>query len=399
MLHSRRLSILFIGTLPPRVGGSAIANSQLLLGCAALGHRVRALAPMTTEAMQTGDVFAASHPDIEVTRYFVPSFENSPNVPASDHHRQVEGQQIQEMLSALIARERPDILIIGREAFAWYVPALAATFALPCLLMVHGATTIGILTGSYPEDQARQLLEQYRRVDLIVTPAKHMAENLRRLDLTNIKVIPNAIDLQRFSPKPKSEVLLRQLSIQTDDITIVHASNLKSLKRPLDLVHSAERTLRQNPNLVYLIVGDGPCRKPMEEACQISNIAERFRFIGEVDHERMPEYINLADMVVMPSAAETQALVYLETQACARLLLASDIPGAREVVVDGETGLLFRTGDIEDLTSKILLGASDDGLRAHIGHKAWEQVQSHSLSEAVATYAATLAEVVRRRQK
>jgi glycosyltransferase involved in cell wall biosynthesis len=56
----------------------------------------------------------------------------------------------------------------------------------------------------------------------------------------------------------------------------------------------------------------------------------------------MPDYINLADIVVMPSAAETQALVYLETQACARLLLASDIPGAREVIVDGETGLLFR---------------------------------------------------------
>jgi hypothetical protein len=73
MTYSRRLSILFIGALPPRVGGSAIANSQLLLGCAALGHTVRALAPMTTEAMQVGDVFAVNHPDIEVTRYCVPS--------------------------------------------------------------------------------------------------------------------------------------------------------------------------------------------------------------------------------------------------------------------------------------------------------------------------------------
>jgi glycosyltransferase involved in cell wall biosynthesis len=342
MPPSYRLNILFVGTLPPRLGGSAIANSQLLVGCAALGHTVRALAPITAEALQSGDVFAAGHPGIGVTRYLVPSFENSPNLPASDSHRQLEGKQIQEVLPALITRQRPDIIIIGREAFAWYVPALASMYSLSCLLMVHGATTIGILTGTYPEALAQRLLAQYRKVDLIVTPAQHMAENLRQLGLNNIRVIPNAVDLQRFSPRPKNEALLQQLTIRDDDIVVVHVSNLKSLKRPLDIVSSAEKALRHNPKLVYVIVGDGPCREPMEDACRSSNISERFRFVGEVAHDRMPDYINLADIVVMPSAAETQALVYLETQACARLLLASDIPGAREVIVDGETGLLFR---------------------------------------------------------
>ncbi|MBI3801607.1 MAG: glycosyltransferase family 4 protein [Deltaproteobacteria bacterium] len=393
------LNILFVGTLPPRLGGSAIANSQLLIGCAALGHTVRALAPITAEALQSGDAFAADHPSLGVTRYRVPSFENSPDRPASDHHRQVEGTQIQEMLPALITHQRPDILIIGREAFASYVPQLARTYSLPCLLMVHGATTIGILTGTYPEALARQLLEQYRQVALIVTPAHHMADNLRRLGLMNLKVIANAVDLQRFAPRPKNEALRRQLAIRDDDITVLHVSNLKSLKRPLDLVKAAERTLPQNSTLVYVIVGDGPCRAAMEDACRSSQIAEKFRFVGEVSHERIPDYLNLADMVVMPSAAETQALVYLETQACARLLLASDIPGAREVIVNGETGLLFRTGDIDDLTAKTLLAASDPKRRADIGRTAWERVQVHSLSHAVATYAATLAEVVRQQQK
>jgi glycosyltransferase involved in cell wall biosynthesis len=262
--------------------------------------------------------------------------------------------------------------------------------------MVHGATTIGILTGSYPVDLARQLLEQYRRVNLIVTPARHMAENLRQLGLGNIKVIPNPVDLQRFSPRPKNEDLLRQLTIQSDDTVIVHASNLKALKRPLDLVNSAERALRKNPKLMYVIVGDGPCKEFMAEACRTSNVAERFRFVGEVDHDCMPEYINLAEIVVLPSEAETQALVYLETQACGRLMLASDIPGAREVIVDGETGLLFRMGDIDDLAAKTLLAASDTKLRAVIGRQAWEQVQVHSLDNVVSIYAATLEDVVRR---
>jgi glycosyltransferase involved in cell wall biosynthesis len=58
----------------------------------------------------------------------------------------------------------------------------------------------------------------------------------------------------------------------------------------------------------------------------------------------VPDYINLADVVVMPSEREGQSLVYLEAQACGKLIVASDIPAAREVITDGETGLLFERG-------------------------------------------------------
>jgi hypothetical protein len=60
---------------------------------------------------------------------------------------------------------------------------------------------------------------------------------------------------------------------------------------------------------------------------------------------------------------------------------------------------LFRTGDSDDLTTKILLAAGDPERRADIGRKAREQVQVHSLSNAVATYAATLEDVVRGHKK
>ncbi len=390
------LSILFVGTIPPHPGGSAIANSHLLIGCAKLGHKVRALAPITAEALQTRDVFAAGHSDIRVTRYMVPSFESFPNIPASDDYRRLEGNQINDMLPAMIARERPDIIIIGRETFAWHVPDLARTSSLPCILMIHGATTIGILTGTYSEVLAEQLLKQYRKVNLIVIPAKHMAKSLEQLGINNIKVIPNAVDLHQFSPRRKNDALLRELAVRDDDIIVMHLSNLKTLKRPLDMVNSAERALQHNSSLVYVIVGDGPCRAIMEEACKSKGISEKFRFVGWVDYDKIPDYINLADMVVMPSEAEAQALVYLETQACARLLLATDIPGALEVIVDGETGLLFRTGDIDDLTEKTLLAAGNPELRADIGRKAREQVQAHSLKDAVAAYVAALQEIVRR---
>ncbi len=192
--------------------------------------------------------------------------------------------------------------------------------------------------------------------------------------------------------------MLKKLAIQNDKIVVLHISNLKMVKRPLDIVNSAAGVLKKNSNLMYVIVGDGPCAGVMEEACRQKRISENFRFVGWLDHDHVSDYVNLADIVVMPSDFEVQALVYLETQACARLILASDISAAREVIVDGESGLLFRKGDIDDLTAKTLLAAGDSALRAEIGRKARERVKAHSIDDAVSAYAATLEDVVRERR-
>ncbi len=396
MVAARRaLKIIYVGTFPPHPGGSAISCSQLLAALAGLGHSVRALAPITAEACQAGDIRSSRHPDIDVTRFPTQYFETCSYTPPPDWYRRREGEQVKEKLTTLIAADRPDIIFIGRETFTWHVPDLARAHSIPSILTVRGGVTFALFDGSYPEALARQILGEFRKVNRIVTQAQHMADGLRGLGLDTITVIPNAIDLRQFLPKPKSLSLLRELSIHNDEIVVMHVSNLKALKRPLDLVYSAERALRQNPKLVYVIVGDGQLRAAMEEACRQKRLSERFRFVGWVEYDSMPDYINLADLVIMPSEAESQARVYLETQACARLLLTSDIPAAREVVVDGETGILFRKGDIDDLTAKTLLAAGNPDLRAAIGRRALERVKCHSLDEAVAGHVATIEEVVR----
>lgn len=396
---SHSFDILYIGTLPPHPGGSAISGSQLLLSFASLGHRIRALAPLTTETYQLGDIFAANHPEIEVTRWLVPYFETSPDHPSSEDFRRLEGEQIRQQLSSLMKNERPDIVFIGRETFVWHVPDITKDFSVPCILRLAGGTTLGMLNGTYPDLLAHQLLEQYRKVNLLVSPAKHLAKRMQRFKLPHIKIIANAVDLYQFSPRVKDKVLLRELALQDDDLIVAHISNLKALKRPLDLILAAEQVLQHNPQLVFLIVGDGPCREIMEQECQQRHILERFRFVGWVDYERVPDYMNLADLVVMPAEDETQARVYLETQACGRLLLASDIPAAHEVIMEGETGLLFRKGEINDLTDKILWAASNPQLRADIGYKARERVKAHSLDAAVAAYIATIKDIVQTTKK
>ncbi len=91
---------------------------------------------------------------------------------------------------------------------------------------------------------------------------------------------------------------------------IAHVSNLKPVKRPLDLVRSAVETTRRDARLMYLIIGDGPLRKRMEEACRQAGVRDRFWFAGWIDYAAMPGYLSVADLVVMPSESEGLARAY-----------------------------------------------------------------------------------------
>ena len=386
------LNILYAGTLPPHPCGAAIACSRTLAGLAAVGHRIRAVAPITSAALQAGDPFARTCPAIDVKRFLVPHFHPSSPLPTDDYRR-VERSESLALVRQLIADERPDAMVVGRESFAWDIPELAERKGVPCIVVVHGGTTFGMIEQGEPAADAKRLLRQLRAASRIVVPATHLVERLRHLGLTNVALVPNAVDMEKFRPGPRDPDLARRLAIREEDIVVVHLSNLSNLKRPVDLVDSAEAALRRRQDLVYVVVGDGPNRKAMHELCAERGIADRFRFTGWVDYDRVPDYVRLADIVVVTSASEGQALVYLEAQACGRTLLASDIPAAREVVADGRTGLLFRMGDLADLTKKTLLAAGDPELRRSLGRQGREYVKRHSHAKSARAYGTLLARV------
>src|SRR5262245_16907370 len=86
------MNILYVGTLPPHPGGSAMVGYQLLDGLARRGHHIDAIAPATAEAIAAGDLFAVAHPEIHVERFLIPYFESSPDLPAGHQYRRTEGE-------------------------------------------------------------------------------------------------------------------------------------------------------------------------------------------------------------------------------------------------------------------------------------------------------------------
>lgn len=384
------LDVLYVGMLPPHPGGSAISWAQILAGLAGQGHAVRALAPITAHELRAGDAFALARPELEVHRYVVPHHYTGPNVPASPAYRASEAEQIESRAALLVGQRRPDVVISGRETFALHVPALARRHRLPCLQGIRGNTAIAIIDGSYPPDLAVEMLARLRDADVLVAVARHLADGLAQLGVPGIRVIRNAVDLDVFAPRPAHPALRRELGIDRDAITVLHASNLKAAKRPLDLVHAAELALRREPRLLFVVVGEGALRADMEALAEARGIRGRFRFAGWIDYARMPDVLALADLVVSTSRSEGMSRIYLEAQAIGCALVASDIPAARELIRDGETGLLFPMGDVEALADRILEAAASPERRRLLGARARARLTDHTFARTVAEYAQLL---------
>jgi glycosyltransferase involved in cell wall biosynthesis len=382
------LRVLYVGPLPPARGGGETVAGLVLPSLRRRGVSVHGLAALPAALAGQGRGARSSTCDVErsISRYPVPTLSSLLELGSSDPgYRAAEDCELAWRLPALLRAVRPDVALIGRESLAWSVPDIARVHGVPTVLQVHGGMTLaGLLEDS--ASRFSSLRAHIQRVDLVVAVAQHIATALRSLGVARVAVVENPVDVKAFAPRPASAALRRALMIPAGASVMLHASNLTRLKRPLDIVKAAAMAFQDEPRLCFVIVGDGPLRAVVQAEVARCGLQHAFRFAGWVDHTHMPDYINLADGVLMPSEQEGQSLVYLEAQACGRVLVASDIPAARELVVHGRTGLLFRLGDVADLARKILVVAADGRLRATIGGNARRTAVSHSTDRVAAAY-------------
>ena len=385
-----------MGTLPPHRGGTAVIGTYLVTGLAARGHAVRALSPLPA-ANGGDDAFAASHPEVRITRFPVPPMGDLRVGAREERYRRAEDSEVRSWLPRLVQAERPDVIVVGREIIAREVPPVARAHGIPTVLLAHGGPTLlSLANTNNSEPFVRELLPRIREMDLTIAVARHVAATLRSVGAQRVVTIPNAVDLDRLTPAPAEPGLRRQLGVGADSVVVLHASNLRPLKRVSDLIAATALAFPANRRLVGVVLGDGPDRAVAEAACRSHGLADRIHFLGWVGQDRIPGFMSIADLVVLPSAYEGQSCVYLEAQASGRLLIASDIPAAREVVEDGRSGLLFRAGDVGDLAAKILLGAGAPGLRARIGRRARRAAEAHGIPAFLERYETALAMAVRR---
>ncbi len=191
--------------------------------------------------------------------------------------------------------------------------------------------------------------------------------------------LPNGVDTSLFDHlEPPAELRSRlQLSENSRIVLLVARLDRAHYFKGVNIL--LESLTQLPPDVIAVIVGDGDLRSTYQATAERHGIASRVRFVGRVSDEDLTRYYRLADVTVLPSTTMGEAfgLVLLESMASRTPVIASNLPGVRTVVNDGDDGLLVRPGDVGDLVRALRVILGDELLRERMGLNGRSKVVRH----------------------
>lgn len=134
---------------------------------------------------------------------------------------------------------------------------------------------------------------------------------------------------------------------------IGYFGRLKKYKSVDHLIRAMDRLRDDYPDLHLDIIGDGDDKSRLEALTTELKLGERITFHGFIDEEAKAPLLQQMNFVVNTSSKEGWGLTVVEANACGAPVVAANVPGLRDSVVDGETGLLYDFGNIDDLIAKM----------------------------------------------
>jgi len=179
----------------------------------------------------------------------------------------------------------------------------------------------------------------------------------------NSSVVHSGIDTDRFKPLEPQHDLAGSFNIdKTTHKVFGIVARLSEEKGHCYLLEAFKLVLQQEPNARLLIVGDGPLMDDLVAQQRKLGLESEVTFTGA--QRNIPEYLSIFDVFVLASTRESFPLAAREAMAAGRAVIAPNIGGCPEVVDDGNTGFLFESANVQDLTDKMLLMLNDDQYQA-----------------------------------
>jgi len=149
-------------------------------------------------------------------------------------------------------------------------------------------------------------------------------------------VLPNCVDLERYTPGERPAYLAKRYGLGDRRILLTLARlDANERYKGIDEVLAV---LPELPDLAYLVVGDGSDRARLEAKARGLGLAGRVVFAGYIPENEKTDHYRLADAFVMPGRGEGFGIVYLEAMACGVPVVASQADASREAVLDGRLG-------------------------------------------------------------
>jgi len=205
----------------------------------------------------------------------------------------------------------------------------------------------------------------------IITTGEEIRKNMidkNKFNPNKIFSIPTGVDLERFNPEKVNPIF------KSKEFKVGIIGVLRSWKGHMYLLEAVPIILNHISNIKFYIVGDGPQRENIINYIKQLNIENWIIMTGY--REDIPEILASLDVIVHPSYAnEGVPQAIIQAMAMKKCVIASNIIGIREVVIDGETGLLIEPKKPVEIADKIIKVYKDKNFRKILGEKAQEIVK------------------------
>lgn len=350
----------------PQVNGVSRSLEKLVESFARCGDSVRLFIPRYPESQLQDGVSAIGFRSIPLPFY--------PEV------------RLPVVIPATVGRElagfRPDIVHIATEGpLGWAALRAARRLGLPVVSSYHTsfAHYLRLYGAGWLEGAAWRYLRGFHNATAATfCPTPSIRDQLLAKGFERVEIWSRGVDAVRFHPHKRDPDLRRRLGVADNAVVLACCGRLAAEKNLETLLAAFSRLTPSSP-VHLLLIGDGPLRAKLESAGD-----PRVIFTGYRRGEELARLYAAADLFVFPSLSDTFGNVLLEAMASGLPAVAFEVPGPRDVVLPGETGLLVGEVGAEPLAAALAglladparLGRMSAAARRHAAGQDWEAINA-----------------------
>jgi len=358
---SRKIAIV-TETFPPEINGVANTLNYLCQGLLAGGHRVQVIRPrQVTEPPRTVAV-ADDAPAMD--QHLVPG------VPLPGYPELRLGLPCGRRLTRLWKRQRPDAIYVATEGpLGWSAVRAARRLGIPVSSGFH--TNFHTYSPYYGAGFLEPLIAAclrsfHNRTDRTLVPTGRMRRRLENMGVERVHVMSRGVDCDRFSPARRDPAVRARWGLKEDELVVLYVGRLAPEKNLTLAVHCFERLRATHPGVRFMLVGDGPLRRRLQER------HPDYIFCGMQEGEELARHYASGDIFLFPSKTDTFGNVVLEAMASGLAVVGFDDAASAEHIRHEQNGMKADLRDDDAYICSVMKLADQPSLLRRIRTQARE---------------------------